>query len=204
MPQGHRLHRLHLRHRHLYWPPRTYLLPHSVTIYVQVEKKEIISAASQGAVTGSLIALYLSAILFLLLGVAGLSGSMKGMSRKENKGTCLLGLFSIGVMVFFFFFLAATIFFFVGPETIFGTDCTSGSKTTLVDDLYKTSIEAYGKFCQTGCECYISDTNSELYKRVIAGEGKTSTDSKGPTKVGDCPAGVMTNSTTNIEIIAAL
>jgi len=61
------------------------------------------------------------------------------MSKKENKGTCLLGLFSIGVMVFFVVFLAGTIFFFVGPEAIFGTDCTSGSKTTLINDLYKTS-----------------------------------------------------------------
>lgn len=82
VPQGHRLHWVHLRHRHLHRPTRTYLGAHLVTIYVQVEKKEIISAASQGAVTGSLIALYLSSILFLLLGVAGLSGSMKGMSKK--------------------------------------------------------------------------------------------------------------------------
>lgn len=106
---------------------------------MQVEKKDIVSAASSGAVSGSLIALYITSIVFLLLGVAGLSGSMKGMSKKENKGTCLLGLFSIGVMVFFVVFLAGTIFFFVGPEAIFGTDCTSGSKTTLINDLYKTS-----------------------------------------------------------------
>lgn len=139
MPQSHRLHWLHLLHRHLHRTISSYYLFNLVTIYVQVEKKEIISAANQSAVTGSLIALYLSSILFLLLGVAGLSGSMKGMSKKESKGSCLLGLFSIGVIVFFFAFLAGTIFFFVGPETIFGTDCTQGSKTTLVNDLYATS-----------------------------------------------------------------
>jgi hypothetical protein len=41
---------------------------------------------------------------------------MKGMSQKNaNKGGCLLGFFSIGVIIFFIVFLAATIFFFVGP-----------------------------------------------------------------------------------------
>lgn len=139
LSQVHHLHRLHVRHRHLARPTLTYSFQHLVTIYVQVEKKDIISAANQGAVTGSLIALYLSSIIFLLLGVAGLTGSMKGMSKKENKGTFLLFLFSIGVTVFFVVFLAGTIFFFVGPEAIFGTDCTSGSKTTLINELYATS-----------------------------------------------------------------
>jgi hypothetical protein len=90
---------------------------------------------------------------------------MKGIkgNKKENTGTCLLGLFSIGVMVFFIFFLAATIFFFVGPQTIFGTDCKNGSKTTLVKELFDTSNEAYGNFCQDGCPCKINDKSSDLY-----------------------------------------
>lgn len=162
---------------------------------MQVEKKEIISAASQGAVTGSLIALYLSSILFLLLGVAGLSGSMKGMSRKENKGTCLLGLFSIGVMVFFVFFLAATIFFFVGPEAIFGTDCTSGSKTTLINELYQTSNEADQKFClQGGCACKITP-GSELHTRVSANPNANIA-ADGKSKFGDCDG--VTSTTANV------
>lgn len=88
----------------------------ALTIYVQVEKKTIISSASQSAVSASLIGLYISSIVFLLLGVAGLTGSLKSSSKKDgSNGTCLMGLFSIGVFVFFIIFLAATIFFFVGP-----------------------------------------------------------------------------------------
>ena len=91
---------------------------------------------------------------------------MKGMSKKENKGGCLIGLFSIGVMIFFVVFLAGTIFFFVGPETIFGTDCKTGSKTTLINELYAASDEAYKNFCTTDCPCYIKDKNSYLYTLV--------------------------------------
>lgn len=82
LPQSHRLHWLHLLHRHLHSTTHRYPKPHLVTIYVQVEKKDIFSAVNQAAVTGSLVALYLSSILFLLLGVAGLTGSMKGMAKK--------------------------------------------------------------------------------------------------------------------------
>ncbi len=82
MSEGNRIHRLSLLYCHLCWSLSSYIFYHLVTIYVQVEKKEIISAASSGAVSGSLIALYISSIVFLLLGVAGLAGSMKGMSKK--------------------------------------------------------------------------------------------------------------------------
>jgi len=53
-----------------------------VTIYVNVDKKDIINTASETVVNGSLIALYISSIIFLLLGVAGLTGSMKGTSKR--------------------------------------------------------------------------------------------------------------------------
>ena len=129
--------------------------------------------------------------------MAGLSGSMKGMSKKGNGGGCLLGLFSIGVMIFFLFFLGATIFFFVGPQAIFGTDCTQGSKTTLVNDLYATSVEGY-KLCTTECPCNIKDKTSELYNRVSP-TGDTSGTAE---KFGDCTT--IKSSTTNIEILAAL
>lgn len=123
---------------------------------------------------------------------------MKGMSKKGNGGGCLLGLFSIGVMVFFLFFLGATIFFFVGPQAIFGTDCTQGSKTTLVNDLYATSVEGY-KLCTADCPCNIKDTNSELYNRVNPTGSVATT---GAEKFGDCKT--YQSSTTNIEILAAL
>jgi hypothetical protein len=48
----------------------------------------------------------------------------------------------LGVVVFFAIFVAGTIFFFVGPHTIFGTDCQHGSKTNLIDDLYALSTRA--------------------------------------------------------------
>lgn len=139
MPKSHRLHRLDMFNCHFSRASRMYPCNNSVTIYVQVEKKQIISAASQGAVTAALIGLYISSIIFLLLGVAGLAGSLKSSSKRESKGTCLLALYSVGVFVFFVIFLGATIFFFVGPEAIFGTDCTNGSKTDLVQNLYATS-----------------------------------------------------------------
>jgi hypothetical protein len=59
-----------------------YFYHHSATIYVQVEKKDIISSANKGAVSASLIALYISSIIFLLLGVAGLAGSIKSSKNK--------------------------------------------------------------------------------------------------------------------------
>lgn len=121
------------------------------------------------------------------------------MSKKGNGGGCLLGLFSIGVMVFFLFFLGATIFFFVGPQAIFGTDCTQGSKTTLINDLYATSVEGYKLLCTADCPCNIKDTNSELFNRVNP-KGKIS--STGVEKFGDC-SGIQ-SSTANIEILAAL
>lgn len=82
MPQSHSLHRLHLFHHHLHRPTRKYLCHHSATIYVQVEKKDIISSTNKGAVSASLIALYISSIVFLLLGVAGLAGSIKSSKNK--------------------------------------------------------------------------------------------------------------------------
>jgi hypothetical protein len=144
--------------------------------------------------------LYLSSILFLLLGVAGLSGSMKGMSKKENKGGCLIGLFSIGVMIFFVVFLAGTIFFFVGPETIFGTDCKTGSKTTLINELYAASDEAYQRFCTDACPCYIKDQNSPLYNKVSKRTDQkipniVDNPAKGKIKYGDCD-GIKSSSTT--------
>jgi len=198
--QGYSLHWLSLLHRHLRGPPSTYLITHSVTIYVQVEKKTIISSASQGAVSASLIGLYISSIVFLLLGVAGLTGSLKSSSKKDgNNGTCLMGIFSIGVFVFFIIFLAATIFFFVGPETIFGTDCTNGSKTDLVKDLYMTSDEAYTKFCGPNCGCAVEGELKAVLEEAglnVKGTAKKFADCENQTDI--------TSSDENINVLAAL
>ena len=71
-----------------------------------------------------------------MLGIAGLYGAIKGMGNNSGKSKCLIGFFSIGVFVFFILFVGGTIFFFVGPQTIFGADCTKGTQSTLVEDLY--------------------------------------------------------------------
>lgn len=81
----------------------------------------------------------MGSILFLLLAIAGLYGSLKGRKNIKKDNSCLLGLYSVGVIVFFLLFLGGGIFFFLGPEAIFGTDCTNGSKTTLISDLYNFS-----------------------------------------------------------------
>ena len=85
----------------------------------------------------------------------------------------------------------------MGPETIFGTDCTNGSKTDLIQDLYQTSDEAYSKFCQNDCPCNLDQT-SDLYQELskypqlnLTGDIK---------KVGDCKS--MTSSSENIDVIA--
>jgi hypothetical protein len=171
-----------------------------VTIYVQVEKKTIISTASQGAVTASLIGLYISSIVFLLLGVAGLAGSLKSSKRKENKGTCLLALYSFGIFVFFVIFLGGTIFFFVGPEAIFGTDCTQGSKTDLINNLYATSDEAYKVFCTDNCPCQL-DTGSELYNELTTTVPAFNFTGNA-TKFADCPT--FNSTTENIDVLAAI
>ena len=79
----------------------------------------------------------------------------------------------IGVFVFFALFVSATIFFFVGPETIFKNDCTSGSKITLVDELYNLSTKASKDFCTTKYPCFINSTNTGSFLATkLKEEGK--------------------------------
>ena len=82
--------------------------------------------------------------------------------------------------------MGATIFFFVGPEAIFGTDCTNGSKTDLVQSLYRASDEAYSKFCKADCPCQIKNYNSELYQVLSDPDLNLKLDGN-VTKFGDCP-----------------
>lgn len=88
-------------------------------------KKKIIDQASEGTINSALVFAYVGSIVFLLLGISGLYGSLKGGSKKKGN-KCLLGLYSIGVIVFFFVFLAGTLVFFLGPKAIFFESCNSG------------------------------------------------------------------------------
>ena len=153
-----------------------------MTIYVHVEKREITSSANRGAVTCALIALYVSSIVFLLLGVAGVAGSIKTSKNNSGQGSCLLALYSIGIFIFFIFFLAATIFFFVAPDSIFGSNCRTGARTTLIDDLFNSSQIAYSSFCKD-CGCFVN-RNSELYT-LMSQYGLNTTGSY--LKYTDCP-----------------
>lgn len=67
--------------------------------------------------------------------------------------------------MFFILFLTATVLFFVGPELIFGADCTKGARTFFIDDLYNTSQQAYATFCRSNCGCAVENT-SDLYRQL--------------------------------------
>lgn len=107
----------------------------------------IITNTGGDVVNIALVGLYLGAVVFLILGICGVYGAMKARKKERQSGNCLLFFFLIGVLVFFVLFTAGTIFFFIGPQTIFGTDCTRGSKTTLVDELYNLTNVAKNNFC---------------------------------------------------------
>ena len=115
-----------------------------------------------------------------------------------------MALFSFGIFVFFCIFFGATIFFFVGPQAIFGTDCTSGSKTELVRSLYATSDEAYSKFCKQDCPCLLEDKNSELYQILSDPDLNMQLDGKNRKFVDCINATNVTSSIENIDVMAAL
>ena len=134
-----------------------------MTIYANVEKKEIINNTSGKGISDALVALYLGSAVFMVLGICGLYGAIQARKKVKSSGNCLLGLYFIGLMLFLLIFLAGAIFFFVGPEAIFGTDCQHGSKTELVAELYKLNVEADSTFCSADCECYLDPKNVDSY-----------------------------------------
>lgn len=100
-----------------------------------------------------------------MLGISGLYGSLKG--GKDKKGNkCLLGLYSIGVIVFFFVFLAGIFLFFFGPNTIFYSSCNDGGSTSLNNQLYVESNAVYDKFCKADCACYVDPNNKYLIEQL--------------------------------------
>lgn len=99
----------------------------------------------------------------MVLGISGVYGAMKTNKKEKTSGNCFLFLYLVGVFVFLALFVSATIFFFVGPETIFKNDCTSGAKIDIVDQLYNLSVKANKEFCTNDCPCYLNSTNTNSY-----------------------------------------
>lgn len=128
-----------------------------------MEKKDIISNTGGQYVNDALIGLYLGAAVFMVLGISGVYGAMKTNKKEKSSGNCFLFLYLVGVFVFLALFVSATIFFFVGPETIFKNDCTSGAKIDIVDQLYNLSLKANKEFCTTKCPCFLNSTNTNSY-----------------------------------------
>ena len=141
---------------------------------------------SEGIVNTALVGLYVSSIVFLMLGIAGLYGAIKGVNSNSQKSKCLIGFFSIGVFIFFFLFLGGAIFFFVGPHTIFGDDCTKGTQATLIEDLYSLSVVSNNEFCK-GCGCNINVTNINSDLAIsLSKKGYNFSSSFAPTRYQDC------------------
>lgn len=118
-----------------------------VTIYINLDKKDIIVNSSPEKVDAALISLYIASFMFLLLGICGIYGVVKNRRKGHGAGNCFLGVYFIGILIFLLAFGGATIFFFVGPEAIFGSDCTHGSKTSLIEELYELNNVAKDEFC---------------------------------------------------------
>lgn len=150
LPQSHYNCRCSPFNRHLIRSSWRYSLFYLVTIYVNLYKKRIIDQASAGSFNSILVFAYIGSIVFLLLGICGVYGSLKtGKDKKGNK--CLLGMYTIGVIIFFFVFFAGIFVFFFAPRTLFSTDCKSGDLNSLNIELFNKSNEVYGKFCKAGC-----------------------------------------------------
>lgn len=101
--------------------------------------------------------MYIFSIVFLFLGLCGLYGACKTRKKHNKTGNCLLGAYFIGVIVFLLIFAGACIFFFVAPQSIIGDSCEQGSKTELIEDLYKTDQTATNAFCHEECPCYVEN-----------------------------------------------
>jgi hypothetical protein len=94
-----------------------------VTIYSNVQKKNIISDADKDMTTKFFAGMYVSSILLLLMGLAGLYGKWRFKSGSLKKNKILLGLFTIGTCIFVALFLTGMFLFFLGPKTIFDGTC---------------------------------------------------------------------------------
>lgn len=148
---------------------------------------------------------YIGSIVFLLLGISGLYGSLKG--GKDKKGNkCLLGLYSIGVIVFFFVFLAGIFLFFFGPKAIFYSSCNDGGSTSLNFEVYTESNNVYDKFCKADCKCYVDPKNTYLIDQLNANGFKNfdTTNSSLPVQYQQCQNYNATEEDKTALLLAAL
>lgn len=65
------------------------------------------------------IFVYIISIVFLLVALGGLFGSIKA-KRKNKLAPCLLSAYLISVVFFFAIFLTMTIVLFAAPPAVFG------------------------------------------------------------------------------------
>lgn len=86
-----------------------------MTVYANVEKKDIIENIGGNLLTDALVGLYLGSALFMVLGICGLYGAIQVRKNSKKAGKCLLALYFIGVIMFFAIFVGGSVFFFVGP-----------------------------------------------------------------------------------------
>jgi hypothetical protein len=63
--------------------------------------------------------MYIISIVFLILALCGLFGSIKA-KRKNKLAPCLLSAYLVSVVFFFAIFLAITIILFAAPPAVFG------------------------------------------------------------------------------------
>lgn len=66
-----------------------------------------------------MVLFYVVSIIFFLLALCGLYGSIKA-KRKNKLAPCLLSIYFVGVIIFFIVFLVLTIIFFSAPSAVFG------------------------------------------------------------------------------------
>lgn len=88
-------------------------------IFVSFENRDIIDNANEPVLKTLLAIFYVVSIVFLVLALCGVYGSIK--AKKKNKlAPCLLSAYSISVVVFFVVFLIMTIAIFAAPPAVFG------------------------------------------------------------------------------------
>jgi uncharacterized protein with PQ loop repeat len=100
-------------------------------IYLNLDYKDIIDKADEPVIKTLIVVCYILSILFLLLALCGLFGSIKA-KRKNKLAPCLLTMYLISVVFFFFVFISVTIVLFAAPPAIFGSTCEKGSSTKLI------------------------------------------------------------------------
>lgn len=124
------------------------------------------------------VACYILSILFLLLGLCGLFGSIKA-KRKSKLAPCLLSAYLVSVIFFFFVFLTMTIVMFAAPPAVFGESCDKGSSTKVIESLYNLNEDAKQNYCSDSCPCFLnsSNVNSTLWNWLQVNNRNVTTDS---------------------------